>query len=79
VRHVSPVGVQGPGRMARTQAFGPNPGRLMMLKLRRDYKEQQGNRYSLRTFHDAVLGQGAAPFWAHRRLLLKETTDASLD
>jgi poly(hydroxyalkanoate) depolymerase family esterase len=31
LRHVSPVNVQGPGRMARTQAFGPNPGRLMML------------------------------------------------
>jgi uncharacterized protein (DUF885 family) len=51
----------------------------MMLKLRRDYKEQQGNRYSLRTFHDAVLAQGSAPFWAHRRLLLNETTDASLE
>ena len=54
-------------------------GRLMMLKMRRDYKEQQGNRYSLRGFHDAVLAQGSAPFWAHRRLLLGETTDASLE
>jgi len=51
----------------------------MMLKLRRDYKEQQGSKYSLRSFHDAVLGQGNAPFWAHRRLLLNETTDASLE
>jgi hypothetical protein len=24
----------------------------------------------MRTFHDAVLGQGSAPFWAHRQLLL---------
>jgi uncharacterized protein (DUF885 family) len=54
-------------------------GKLMMLKLRRDYKEQQGSKYSLRSFHDAVLGQGNAPFWAHRRLLLNETTDASLE
>jgi uncharacterized protein (DUF885 family) len=54
-------------------------GKLMMLKMRRDYKEQQGNRYSVRAFHDAVLSQGSAPFWAHRRLLLKETTDASLE
>jgi uncharacterized protein (DUF885 family) len=54
-------------------------GKLMMLKLRRDYKEQQGGKYSLRTFHDAVLSQGNAPFWAHRRLLLGETTDASLE
>jgi len=54
-------------------------GKLMMLKLRRDYKERQGGKYSLRTFHDAVLAQGNAPFWAHRRLLLDETTDATLD
>ena len=54
-------------------------GKLMMLKLRRDYKEQQGGRYSLRAFHDAVLSQGSAPFWALRRLLLGETVDASLE
>jgi uncharacterized protein (DUF885 family) len=54
-------------------------GKLMMLKLRRDYKEQQGGRYSLRAFHDAVLAQGSAPFWALRRLLLNETVDASLE
>jgi uncharacterized protein (DUF885 family) len=54
-------------------------GKLMMLKLRRDYKEQVGGKYSLRAFHDAVLAQGNAPFWAHRRLLLKEPADASLE
>jgi uncharacterized protein (DUF885 family) len=54
-------------------------GRLMMLKLRRDYKEQQGGKYSLRTFHDAVLGQGSAPFWAHRRLLLSDASGAPLE
>ena len=54
-------------------------GKLMMLKLRRDYKEQIGGKFSLRTFHDAVLAQGSAPFWAHRRLLLNELTDASLE
>lgn len=54
-------------------------GKLMMLKLRRDYKEQQGGKFSMRAFHDAVLGQGNAPFWAHRRLLLGETADASLE
>jgi uncharacterized protein (DUF885 family) len=54
-------------------------GKLMMLKLRSDYKEQQGGKYSLRAFHDAVLSRGNAPFWAHRRLLLNETTDASLE
>jgi uncharacterized protein (DUF885 family) len=54
-------------------------GKLMMLKLRRDYKEKQGGKYSLRSFHDAVLAQGSAPFWAIRRLLLDETVDASLE
>jgi uncharacterized protein (DUF885 family) len=54
-------------------------GKLMMLKLRRDYKEQQEGKFSLRAFHDAVLAQGSAPFWVHRRLLLDETADASLE
>jgi uncharacterized protein (DUF885 family) len=45
-------------------------GKLMMLKLRHDYKEQQGSKYSLRAFHDAVLAQGCAPFSAMRQLLL---------
>ena len=71
-------------REAERGTFDPNYllyslGKLMMLKLRRDYKEQQGGKYSLRTFHDAVLANGNAPFWAHRRLLLDEKTDASLE
>jgi uncharacterized protein (DUF885 family) len=71
-------------REAERGTFDPtylvySAGKLMMLKLRRDYKEQQGGKYSLRGFHDAVLAQGSAPFWAHRQLLLNETTDASLE
>jgi uncharacterized protein (DUF885 family) len=54
-------------------------GKLMMLKLRRDYKEQLAGKFSLRTFHDAVLAQGSAPFWAHRRLLLADATAPPLD
>jgi uncharacterized protein (DUF885 family) len=54
-------------------------GKLMMLKLRHDYQEQLDGKFSLRTFHDAVLAQGTAPLWAHRRLLLNETADASLE
>lgn len=53
-------------------------GKLMMLKLRDDWKEQQGGKFSLRAFHDAVLAQGNAPFWAQRRLLLSESADAVL-
>jgi uncharacterized protein (DUF885 family) len=54
-------------------------GKLMMLKLRRDFKEQQGGKFSMRAFHDAVLAQGSAPFSAHRRLLLGGAADAVLE
>ena len=54
-------------------------GKLMLLKLRHDYQEQLDGKFSLRTFHDAVLGQGTAPLWAHRRLLLDDATDATLE
>jgi uncharacterized protein (DUF885 family) len=54
-------------------------GKLMLLKLRSDYKEQQGGKFSLKTFHDTVLSQGSAPFWAHRRLLLQDPSDTLLD
>jgi uncharacterized protein (DUF885 family) len=49
-------------------------GKLMLLKLRRDYKEAQGSKYSLRAFHDGLLGQGTAPFWVHRQLMLGDTS-----
>jgi uncharacterized protein (DUF885 family) len=45
-------------------------GKLMLLKLRHDYAEQQGKKYSLRAFHDALLANGTATFEAHRKLLL---------
>jgi uncharacterized protein (DUF885 family) len=54
-------------------------GKLMLLKLRRDYKDRQDGKFSLRTFHDAVLGQGSAPLWAHRRMLLGDESDAVLE
>ena len=44
----------------------------MLLKLRQDCKQQQGKSFSLRSFHDTLLGQGTAPFWLHRQLLLGE-------
>ena len=54
-------------------------GKLMLLKLRRDYKDSQEGKFSMRAFHDAVLAQGNAPFWAHRRLLLDDGSDAVLE
>ena len=50
-------------------------GKLMLLKLRQDYKAKQGKSYSLKSFHDTLLGQGTAPFWLHRQLMLGEEGD----
>jgi uncharacterized protein (DUF885 family) len=71
-------------REAERGTFDPtylvySAGKLMMLKLRRDYEEQQAGKFSLRTFHDAVLAQGCAPFFALRRLLLNDASDAVLE
>ena len=76
---------EGPARReAERGTFDPtylvySVGKLMMLKLRRDYKDEQGGKYSLRAFHDAVLAQGCAPFPAMRRLLLSDAADAVLE
>ena len=45
-------------------------GSPIYAKLRQDYKQQQGKAFSLRTFHDTLLGHGTAPFWLHRQLML---------
>jgi uncharacterized protein (DUF885 family) len=71
-------------REAERGTFDPtylvySAGKLMLLKMRRDYKEQQAGKFSMRAFHDALLTQGNAPFWAHRRLLLNEGSDAVLE
>ena len=75
-------------RMARQEAergtFDPaylvgSLGKLMMLKLRRDYKGLEPGTFSMRTFHDAVLAHGNAPFWAHRDLLLNDASGAMLE
>jgi uncharacterized protein (DUF885 family) len=47
-------------------------GKLMLLKLRRDYQEQMGKKFSLREFHDALLRNGTATFPVHRQLMLGE-------
>ena len=53
-------------------------GKLMLLKLRQDYKQQQAKAFSLRTFHDTLLGQGTAPFWLHRQLMPGGADDGDL-
>jgi uncharacterized protein (DUF885 family) len=53
-------------------------GKLMLLKLRQDYKQQQGKTFSLRGCHDTLLGNGTAPFWLHRHLMLGGADGADL-
>jgi uncharacterized protein (DUF885 family) len=54
-------------------------GKLMLMKLRRDYKQQAGKAFSLKTFHDSLLGNGTAPFWLHRALMLSGDSDDLLE
>lgn len=67
----------GARREAERGTFDPtylvySVGKLMLLKLRRDYQEQVGKKFSLRDFHDELLGNGTATFSVHRRLMLGE-------
>ena len=62
-------------REAERGTFDPtylvySAGKLMLLKLRHDWQEQQRGKPTLRAFHDAFLTHGAAPFPALRRLML---------
>ncbi len=71
-------------REAERGAFDPTylvytVGKLMLLKLRQDYKAQQGKSFSLRSFHDTLLSQGTAPFWLHRQLMLGDDGGDLLD
>jgi uncharacterized protein (DUF885 family) len=53
-------------------------GKLMLLKLRSDWHAQEGSRYSLRSFHDTLLGNGMVPFWLQRQLMLGENARAPM-
>ena len=46
-------------------------GKLMLMKLRRDLKQHEEKSFSLKSFHDTLLGNGTAPFWLHRKLMLE--------
>ena len=69
----------GARREAERGTFDPtylvySVGKLMLLKLRREYKEQQGSKYSQKAFHDQLLSNGTATFAVHRQLMLGEST-----
>jgi uncharacterized protein (DUF885 family) len=74
----------GARREAERGTFDPtylvySVGKLMLLKLRRDYKEQQGSKYSQRAFHDQLLSNGTATFGVHRQLMLGDSSGDLLD
>jgi uncharacterized protein (DUF885 family) len=45
-------------------------GKLMVLKLREDYRREQGSAFSLKRFHDTFLSFGAAPIPLVRKMML---------
>jgi uncharacterized protein (DUF885 family) len=47
-------------------------GKLEILKLRDDYRQQEGSRFSLAGFHDQLLRHGAPPIRLLREKLLKD-------
>jgi len=62
-------------REAERGTFDPSyilysAGKLMLLKLREDYKAHVGAKFSLHGFHDTLLGNGTVPIWLHRSLML---------
>jgi hypothetical protein len=71
-------------REAERGTFDPtylvySAGKLMLLKLRRDWQEEQRGKPSLRAFHDAFLSHGSAPFPSLRRLMLDHVTGDVLE
>lgn len=71
-------------REAERGTFDPtylvySAGKLALLKLREDWKAEQQGKPSLRAFHDALLAQGSAPFWALRKLMLRGNADVVLE
>ena len=53
-------------------------GKLMILKLRDDFKKEQGHEYSLKSFHDRLLSYGGPPIPFLRQALLKEPGGSAL-
>lgn len=47
-------------------------GKLMLLKLREDYKIQEGENYSLKKFNDEILNYGSPPIPLLREIILKD-------
>jgi uncharacterized protein (DUF885 family) len=51
------------------QALAYKLGQLELLRLRDEARQRQGDRFDIRTFHDAVLGEGALPLPVLRQVV----------
>jgi uncharacterized protein (DUF885 family) len=49
-------------------------GKVAAFKLRHDYEAARGSAFNLREFHERVMTNGIAPWWAHRELLMPGDT-----
>jgi uncharacterized protein (DUF885 family) len=47
-------------------------GKLQILKLRKDYEAQEGDKFSLKKFHDELLNHGMPPIRLLREIMLKD-------
>ena len=54
-------------------------GKMAAFKLRRDYAAERGAAFNLREFHERVMTNGIAPWWAHRQLLLPDDTQPVIE
>ena len=52
-------------------------GKVMLLRLRADEQRRLGDKFSLRTFHDALLAGGNIPISFHRRALMASANGKS--
>lgn len=71
-------------REAERGAFDPGygayaAGKLMLLKLREDYKTERGEKFSLKVFHDTFLHNGVATVPVHRQLMLADSRGGVLE
>jgi hypothetical protein len=70
-------------REAERGTFDPSyvlytAGKLMLLKLRDDYKAPGRRPVQPPRFHDELLGNGTVPFWLHRALMLGESSNGAM-
>jgi uncharacterized protein (DUF885 family) len=69
-----PVAVSEAKRGAGDALYGYyTMGKIMILKLREDYKVRMGAGYSLQQFHDAFIRLGPLPLPLVRKALLGDT------